>query len=31
MNEVTGHILGGLRVVVEGGDCGEDGGSGVGS
>ena len=30
VNEVAGHVFGGLRVVVEGGDGGEDGGSGVG-
>ena len=30
MDELAGHVLGGLRVVVEGGDGGEDGGSGVG-
>jgi hypothetical protein len=30
VNEVAGHILCGLRVVVEGGDRGEDGGAGVG-
>ncbi len=30
MDEVAGHVLGCLRVVVEGGDDGEDGGAGVG-
>jgi hypothetical protein len=30
VDEVAGHVLGRLRVVVEGGDRGEDGGSGVG-
>ena len=30
MDEVAGHVLGGLGVIVEGGDGGEDGGSGVG-
>jgi hypothetical protein len=30
VDEVAGHVFGGLRVVVESGDCGEDGGAGVG-
>jgi hypothetical protein len=30
VDEVAGHVFGGLGVVVEGGDCGEDGGTGVG-
>ena len=30
MDEVAGHVLDGLRVIVEGGDDGEDGGTGVG-
>jgi hypothetical protein len=30
VDEVAGHVFGGLGVVVEGGDGGEDGGSGVG-
>jgi hypothetical protein len=30
VDEVAGHLFGGLRVVVEGGDCGEDSGAGVG-
>ena len=30
VDEVAGHVLCGLRVVVEGGDCGEDGGASVG-
>jgi hypothetical protein len=29
VDEVAGHVLGGLGVVVEGGDRGEDGGAGV--
>ena len=28
VDEVAGHVFGGLRVVVEGGDCGKDGGAG---
>src|SRR5258708_19388630 len=30
VDEVAGHVLGGLGVVVESGDGGEDGGAGVG-
>ena len=30
VDEVAGHVFGGLGVVVEGGDDGEDGGAGVG-
>ena len=30
VDEVPGHVLGGLGVVVEGGNGGEDGGAGVG-
>ena len=30
VDEVAGHVLGGLRVVVESGNGGEDGGAGVG-
>ena len=30
VDEVAGHVFGGLRVVVESGDGGEDGGAGVG-
>ena len=30
VDELAGHFFGGLRVVVEGGDGGEDGGSGFG-
>ena len=30
VDEVAGHVLCGLGMVVKGGDCGEDGGAGVG-
>jgi len=30
VDEVAGHVFGGLGVVIEGGDGGEDGGAGVG-
>ena len=30
VDELAGHVLCGLGVVVEGGDCGKDGGAGVG-
>ena len=30
VDEVAGHVLRSLGVVIEGGDCREDGGSGVG-
>ena len=30
VDEVAGHIFCGLRVIVKSGDCGEDGGAGVG-
>jgi hypothetical protein len=30
VDEVAGYVFGGLGVIVEGGDCGEDGGAGVG-
>ena len=29
VDEVAGHVFGGLGVVVEGGDCGEEDGTGV--